>query len=194
VTSSRRSTIGGSRLDGMVEEATVDCYNEDEQATGRRRVRPQLARGKLAEAADGRQRPRGRRSPAGSCESRGARSRSKNCAGWQTQRCDAAGLGDPPEARRRRARSSRNSMSLTHGVGATRRRARAWNGSSLTPPDRGEIDRARGCQAPNRRGALGPNHDRAGRGPPVGDEPAARSSTGDRRPSGTGLMRISSGT
>ena len=42
---------------------------------------------------------------------------------------------------------SRNSMSLTHGVGATRRRARAWNGSSLTPPYRGEY---RSCSRPSR--------------------------------------------
>jgi hypothetical protein len=34
MTSQRRSTVGGSRLEAMVEEATVDCYNEDEQATG----------------------------------------------------------------------------------------------------------------------------------------------------------------
>jgi hypothetical protein len=39
----------------------------------------------------------------------------------------------------------------------------------------------------------GPNHDRAGRGTPVGDEPAARSSTGDSRPSRTSLVQISSG-
>jgi hypothetical protein len=31
---SRRSTISGARLEAMVEEATVDCYNEEEQATG----------------------------------------------------------------------------------------------------------------------------------------------------------------
>jgi len=34
VTNSRRSTISNGRLEGMVEEATVDCYNEEEQATG----------------------------------------------------------------------------------------------------------------------------------------------------------------
>jgi len=30
----RRPTIRTARLDAMVEEATVDCYNEDEQVTG----------------------------------------------------------------------------------------------------------------------------------------------------------------
>ena len=34
MTNSRRSTISNARLEAMVEEATVDCYNEDEQATG----------------------------------------------------------------------------------------------------------------------------------------------------------------
>jgi Calcium binding len=34
VTNSRRSTISNARLEAMVEEATVDCYNEEEQATG----------------------------------------------------------------------------------------------------------------------------------------------------------------
>jgi hypothetical protein len=34
VTNSRRSTITGARLAAMIEEATVDCYNEEEQATG----------------------------------------------------------------------------------------------------------------------------------------------------------------
>ena len=31
---SRRLTISNARLEAMVEEATVDCYNEEEQATG----------------------------------------------------------------------------------------------------------------------------------------------------------------
>jgi hypothetical protein len=34
VTNSRRSTISDARLAAMVEEATVDCYNEAEQVTG----------------------------------------------------------------------------------------------------------------------------------------------------------------
>jgi hypothetical protein len=34
MTNSRPSTISGARLEAMVEEATVDCYNEEEQATG----------------------------------------------------------------------------------------------------------------------------------------------------------------
>lgn len=34
VTNSRRSTISNAQLEAMVEEATVDCYNEEEQATG----------------------------------------------------------------------------------------------------------------------------------------------------------------
>jgi hypothetical protein len=34
MTSSRRSTVSRSRLEAMVEEATIDCYNEEEQATG----------------------------------------------------------------------------------------------------------------------------------------------------------------
>jgi uncharacterized protein (UPF0262 family) len=34
VTNSRRSTISDARLEAMIEEATVDCYNEEEQATG----------------------------------------------------------------------------------------------------------------------------------------------------------------
>jgi hypothetical protein len=34
MTNSRRSTISNARLEAMVEEATVDCYNEEEQATG----------------------------------------------------------------------------------------------------------------------------------------------------------------
>jgi hypothetical protein len=34
VTNSRRSTISDAGLDAMVEEATVDCYDADEQATG----------------------------------------------------------------------------------------------------------------------------------------------------------------
>ncbi|MDQ3677889.1 MAG: hypothetical protein M3401_14020 [Actinomycetota bacterium] len=32
--SSRPSATSEARLDAMVEEATVDCYNEDEQVTG----------------------------------------------------------------------------------------------------------------------------------------------------------------
>jgi hypothetical protein len=32
--SSRPSSTSEARLDAMVEEATVDCYNEDEQVTG----------------------------------------------------------------------------------------------------------------------------------------------------------------
>ena len=34
MTSFRPAAIGGAQLDAMVEEATVDCYNEDEQVTG----------------------------------------------------------------------------------------------------------------------------------------------------------------
>jgi hypothetical protein len=34
VTTSRRPTISGARLDALIEEATVDRYNEDEQVTG----------------------------------------------------------------------------------------------------------------------------------------------------------------
>lgn len=34
MTSLRPSAIGEAQLDAMVEEATVDCYNEDEQVTG----------------------------------------------------------------------------------------------------------------------------------------------------------------
>jgi hypothetical protein len=34
MTNSRRSTISKARLEAMVEEATVDWYNEEEQATG----------------------------------------------------------------------------------------------------------------------------------------------------------------
>jgi Calcium binding len=34
MTNSRRSRISNARLEAMVEEATVDCYNEEEQATG----------------------------------------------------------------------------------------------------------------------------------------------------------------
>jgi hypothetical protein len=34
MTDSRRSTISDARLKAMIEEATADCYNEEEQATG----------------------------------------------------------------------------------------------------------------------------------------------------------------
>ena len=34
VTSGRRSRAGDARLDALIEDATVDCYNEDEQVTG----------------------------------------------------------------------------------------------------------------------------------------------------------------
>jgi hypothetical protein len=34
VTSSRPSGAGEVQLDAMIEEATVDCYNEEEQVTG----------------------------------------------------------------------------------------------------------------------------------------------------------------
>src|SRR5665213_3574694 len=34
VTRSRRQTISNTKLDELVEEATVDCYNEAEQITG----------------------------------------------------------------------------------------------------------------------------------------------------------------
>lgn len=34
MTPSRPSGAGKARLDAMIEEATVDCYNEDEQLTG----------------------------------------------------------------------------------------------------------------------------------------------------------------
>jgi hypothetical protein len=32
--SSARPTIGKAKLDALIEEATVDCYNEEEQITG----------------------------------------------------------------------------------------------------------------------------------------------------------------
>lgn len=34
MTSSRRPTLSNDGLDALIEEATVDCYNEDEQVTG----------------------------------------------------------------------------------------------------------------------------------------------------------------
>jgi hypothetical protein len=34
VTPSRRPTTSDAQLDALIEEATVDCYNEDEQVTG----------------------------------------------------------------------------------------------------------------------------------------------------------------
>ena len=34
MTSSRRPTISDDRLNALIEQATVDCYNEDEQVTG----------------------------------------------------------------------------------------------------------------------------------------------------------------
>ena len=34
VTSSRRPTNSDARLDELIEQATVDCYNEEEQVTG----------------------------------------------------------------------------------------------------------------------------------------------------------------
>ena len=34
MTRSRRSTASDARLDELIEEATVDCYNEEEQITG----------------------------------------------------------------------------------------------------------------------------------------------------------------
>ena len=34
MTSSRRATSSDERLDALIEQATVDCYNEDEQVTG----------------------------------------------------------------------------------------------------------------------------------------------------------------
>jgi hypothetical protein len=34
VTGSRPADPGQARLDALIEEATVDCYNEDEQVTG----------------------------------------------------------------------------------------------------------------------------------------------------------------
>jgi hypothetical protein len=34
VTSSRRPTNSDARLEELIEQATVDCYNEEEQVTG----------------------------------------------------------------------------------------------------------------------------------------------------------------
>jgi hypothetical protein len=34
LTSPRRPTISDDRLNALIEQATVDCYNEDEQVTG----------------------------------------------------------------------------------------------------------------------------------------------------------------
>src|SRR3954454_1951773 len=34
MTSSRRPTISNDRLNALIEQATFDCYNEDEQVTG----------------------------------------------------------------------------------------------------------------------------------------------------------------
>ena len=34
MTSSRRATSSDERLDALIEQATVDCYNDDEQVTG----------------------------------------------------------------------------------------------------------------------------------------------------------------
>jgi hypothetical protein len=34
MTSSRRPTISDDRLNALIEQATVDCYDEDEQVTG----------------------------------------------------------------------------------------------------------------------------------------------------------------